>query len=155
MKTVVARVREAGIVFPENSSLEKVETGEGVAILLGITHGDTIEDSRYLAEKIAHLRIFSDADGKMNKSVIDIKGQCLVISQFTLYADCRKGRRPDFSQACAAEEAKRLYEDFIESLKQYGTAVKTGIFGAHMEVRIFNSGPVTLIIDSRERSFNR
>lgn len=123
----------------------------GLVVLVGITHGDTEEDARYLAEKIVHLRIFEDEEGKMNRSLLDVGGAVLSVSQFTLYGDCRKGRRPSFIQAAKPDEAKALYERFNQLVASYGVPVETGRFGAMMQVSLTNDGPVTLIIDSKER----
>ena len=120
----------------------KGEITKGVLLFVGITHNDTEKDAAYLAEKIANLRIFEDEDGKMNRSVLDINGEALVISQFTLYGDCRKGRRPGF--------ADQLYQKFTELLKQQGVAkVANGVFGADMKVKLENDGPVTFIVESK------
>ena len=125
--------------------------GKGLAILLGISETDSEEDGKYLADKIANLRIFEDLQGKINLSCLDIKGEFLVISQFTLLADCRKGRRPSFTEAARPEKAIPLYEKFISLLKETGLKVETGEFGASMLVEINNEGPVTIILDSKER----
>jgi len=120
----------------------------GVMVLLGVTHGDGEEQARWLASKIAGLRIFEDAEGKMNRSLLDVGGGALVISQFTLYGDCRKGRRPSFSTAAHPEIAEPLVEQFAEYLRQEGVQpVESGIFGAYMQVEIHNDGPVTLILE--------
>jgi len=125
--------------------------GKGLAILLGISETDSEEDGKYLADKIVNLRIFEDLQGKINLSCLDIKGEFLVISQFTLLADCRKGRRPSFTEAARPEKAIPLYEKFISLLKETGLKVETGEFGASMLVEINNEGPVTIILDSKER----
>ena len=125
--------------------------GKGLAILLGISETDSEEDGKYLADKIANLRIFEDLQGKINLSCLDIKGEFLVISQFTLLADCRKGRRPSFTEAARPEKAIPLYEKFISLLKETGLKVETGEFGASMLFEINNEGPVTIILDSKER----
>jgi D-tyrosyl-tRNA(Tyr) deacylase len=121
----------------------------GFVLLVGITHDDTIEDARYLSEKIAHLRIFEDDAGKMNTSILDVNGSILSISQFTLYGDTKKGRRPNFMNAAKPEYAEDLYNQFNSLLKDKGLAVETGIFGAMMDVSLINDGPVTLILDSK------
>lgn len=122
----------------------------GLTVLLGVGRGDTGDDADYMAEKIANLRIFEDDAGKMNRSVLDITGQVLAISQFTLYGDCRKGRRPGFDQAAGAESARRLYELFVDKLKAKGLIVECGRFQTEMRVTLENQGPVTLLIDSKK-----
>lgn len=124
------------------------EIGLGVNVLIGISKEDTIKDLEYIKDKIINLRIFQDENDKMNYSLLDIKGDILAISQFTLYGDCRKGRRPNFMNAKGGEEAKILYNKFIDMLKDTGLKVETGEFGAHMEVDIQNDGPVTMLLDS-------
>ena len=148
MKAVVQRVKKASVKI-EGEIVGTIE--KGFAILLGISETDTEEDGKYLSEKIANLRIFEDSQGKMNLSCLDINGDFLVVSQFTLIADCRKGRRPSFVEAARPEKAIPLYENFISILKQTGLKVETGKFGASMVVEIHNDGPVTIILDSRER----
>lgn len=120
----------------------------GLMLLVGIRHEDTEEDARYLANKIVNLRIFEDENGKMNDTLVDNGGQILSISQFTLYGDCRKGRRPNFTAAAKPDQARELYDYFNQLLREHGVKVETGLFGAMMEVDFVNSGPVTLIIDS-------
>jgi D-tyrosyl-tRNA(Tyr) deacylase len=122
--------------------------GPGVLILLGVGRGDDERDASYLAEKIARLRIFADDEGKMNLSLLDAGGEALVVSQFTLHGDCRKGRRPDFTRAAPPAEAERLYEHFVRELAARGVPTRAGVFGAMMAVELVNDGPVTLIIDS-------
>lgn len=122
--------------------------GPGLLVLLGVRTGDTVADAGYLAEKIAGLRVFADREGKMNLSVKDIVGEVLVVSQFTLYGDCRKGRRPSFTEAAPPEVAEELYECFIAELKKQGLKVSSGRFQAHMQVELINDGPVTLLLDS-------
>ena len=118
-------------------------------VLLGVGKPDTPADAEYLAAKIAGLRIFSDSAGKMNLSLIETGGAMLAVSQFTLYGDCRKGRRPSFDPAAPAEQARALYESFVEAARRTGVRVETGIFQAHMAVSLVNDGPVTLIVESR------
>lgn len=118
-------------------------------LLIGVTHEDTEEDARFAAEKIANLRIFEDAEGKMNLSVLDTGGAVLSVSQFTLYGDCRKGRRPNFMAAARPEHAEPLYERLNALLRERGLTVETGVFGAMMEVSLNNDGPVTLIVETR------
>ena len=124
--------------------------GAGLVILLGVGRDDTDEDAGYIADKIANMRIFEDDQGKMNLSVLDIGGSALVISQFTLFADCRKGRRPSFMGAGDPEVAKRLYERVIELLGQAGVQTAEGVFQARMQVELVNSGPVTILLDSKK-----
>ena len=124
--------------------------GPGLTVLLGVGQGDTEADASYMADKIANLRVFHDEAGKMNRSVLDTGGQILAISQFTLFGDCRKGRRPSFDAAAPAEQAKTLYEKFVENLRGLGIIVGCGRFQAEMQVTLENQGPVTLLIDSRK-----
>ena len=123
---------------------------QGLLILLGVTHDDTIQDARYLAEKIANLRIFEDDADKLNLSVKDMRGAVLSVSQFTLYGDCRKGRRPSFTEAARPEQANTLYEQFNRFLEAEGVPVATGRFQTHMLVELVNDGPVTILLDSRK-----
>jgi len=122
----------------------------GLVLLVGFTDGDGEEDLRYLADKVVNLRIFEDENGKMNRSLLDVGGGILSVSQFTLYGDCRKGRRPSFIAAADPEIASRLYDRFNEKLRSHGVTVETGVFGAMMQVSFINDGPVTLILESRE-----
>lgn len=124
------------------------EIGNGLVVLLGVGEGDTEADVQYLKDKICGLRIFSDADDKMNLSLLDIDGEMLVVSQFTLYGDCRKGKRPSFSRAGDPLSAKKLYENFVAAVRETGIKVATGQFQADMLVEILNDGPVTLMLDS-------
>ncbi|MBP3394422.1 MAG: D-tyrosyl-tRNA(Tyr) deacylase [Lentisphaeria bacterium] len=147
MKALVQRVTE-GSVSVDGEVIGSI--CRGLVILFGVTHGDTERDAVYLAEKCANLRIFCDENDKMNLSLLDIGGGALVISQFTLYGDCRKGRRPGFSDAADPAVAEKLYERFVELMKQQNVAmVQTGRFGADMKVTIFNDGPVTFLLESR------
>jgi D-tyrosyl-tRNA(Tyr) deacylase len=118
-------------------------------VLLGVTHSDTVDQARWLAEKVVGLRIFNDAEGKMNLGVADVGGGVLVVSQFTLYGDCRKGRRPSFIDAAVPETAIPLYEAFVNAVRAQGIPTATGQFGAMMQVELVNDGPVTLIVDSK------
>jgi D-tyrosyl-tRNA(Tyr) deacylase len=146
MRAVVQRVGRARVVV----GTETVgEIGRGLVVLLGVTHTDTLEQAQWLAEKIVSLRIFEDADGKMNLGLEEISGSMLIVSQFTLYGDCRKGRRPSFIDAAPPEIAIPLYEAFINAVKLHGVPVATGRFGAMMQVELINEGPVTLIVDSK------
>ncbi|WP_305045245.1 D-aminoacyl-tRNA deacylase [Geoalkalibacter sp.] len=146
MRAVVQRVAEARV---EVDGQVVGAIGRGLLVLLGVGEGDGEQDLAYLAEKTAGLRIFEDEQGKMNLSVVDVGGAVLVVSQFTLYGDCRKGRRPSFTPAAAPREANRLYEEFILRLRAAGLKVATGVFQAHMRVSLCNEGPVTLLLDSR------
>ena len=144
MRVVLQRVRQ-GRVSVEGQVVAQIE--HGVVILLGVGPQDGPEQIGYLAEKIAHLRIFEDEQGKLNRSLLDIQGQAIVVSQFTLYADTRKGRRPSFTDAALPEIAEPLVEAFAERLRQLGAPTQTGIFGAHMLVEIANDGPVTILLE--------
>lgn len=147
MRAVLQRVK-SGRVLVDNSVVGEIE--KGLVVLLGVGHGDSEEDARYLAEKILNLRIFADEAGKINLSVQDVLGKLLVVSQFTLYWDCRKGRRPSFSEAAAPETAQTLYAYFVSYLKELGAEVATGEFQAQMLVEINNQGPVTVLLDSKK-----
>ena len=147
MRAVLQRVTSASVTVG-NEIIGQIENG--LLVLLGVEQGDTPEEARSMAEKTAQLRIFEDNDGKMNLSVLDIGGAALAISQFTLLADCRKGRRPGFSQAAIPEIAEPLYETYVEHLRQFGLNVETGKFQAEMKVALVNDGPVTVLLDSRK-----
>jgi len=145
MRIVLQRVKRASVeVVGETVG----SIGPGLLVLLGVTHADTRQDADFLAEKTAHLRIFSDDAGKMNRSVKDVGGGILVVSQFTLYGDCRKGRRPSFDAAAPPEHARTLYEYFVERLRAHNLPVETGVFQAAMQVSLVNDGPVTFILES-------
>jgi D-aminoacyl-tRNA deacylase len=146
MRAVVQRVTRAQVVI-EGEGETVGAIGTGLVVLLGVTHGDTSEQAKWLAEKIVGLRIFNDADGKMNRDLLDVGGAMLIVSQFTLYGDCRKGKRPSFIDAAPPPVAIPLYEDFINGVKALGVPVATGRFGADMKVELVNDGPVTLIVD--------
>ncbi|MNO34096.1 D-tyrosyl-tRNA(Tyr) deacylase [compost metagenome] len=146
MRVVVQRCKDAKVTVDE---IVTGEIGKGLMLLVGVTHEDAEKDAKYLADKIAGLRIFEDDAGKMNYSVTETEGAILSVSQFTLYGDCRKGRRPNFMGAAAPAEAERLYDYFNEVLRAGGLQVETGVFGAMMDVSLTNWGPVTLILDSR------
>ena len=144
MRALVQRVSQASV----NVAGEVVgEIGRGVVVLVGITHDDTKEQAEWLAHKIAGLRIFEDSRGKMSASLADVNGAALVVSQFTLYADVRKGRRPDFTNAAPPEVAEPLAECFAQALRDCRVPVETGIFGAYMLVKIHNDGPVTILLE--------
>lgn len=147
MKAVVANVKHASVTV-EGQVVGSI--GAGLLILLGVTHGDTETEVAKLADKITGLRIFKDEDGRTNKSLADIGGEILVVSQFTLYANCRHGRRPDFLSAAKPELANALYESFVRKCRDKGFHTETGIFGAAMEVESCNNGPFTLVVDTAE-----
>ncbi len=145
MRIVLQRVTRAHV---EVAGETVGAIGRGLLILLGVTHDDTREDADHLASKVVQLRIFPDDAGRMNRSLLDAGGALLVVSQFTLYGDCRKGRRPSFDQAAAPEHARELYEYFVQRVKLSNVEVSTGIFQAEMQVSLVNDGPVTFILDS-------
>lgn len=149
MRAVVQRVKNSSVTV-DGKVIGKIE--KGFNVLLGISKADTKEDLLYIRDKILNLRVFEDAEDKLNLSLLDVKGEVLVISQFTLYGDCRKGRRPNFMNAMAGTEAKNLYEEFITLMKESGLKIECGEFGAHMSVDIVNDGPVTILLDS-EKNF--
>ena len=146
MRAVVQRATRARVVIDGDTV---GEIGRGLVVLLGVTHTDTAEAAAWLADKVVGLRIFNDDDGKMNRSVADVGGGVLVVSQFTLYGDCQKGRRPSFIDAARPEVAIPLYETFVNEVKALGVPAATGRFGAMMQVELVNDGPVTIIIDSK------
>lgn len=148
MRAVVQRVSR-GSVSVDGKITGAIE--RGLVILLGVGQGDEEEDALYLAGKIANLRIFEDENGKMNRSVLESGGSVLAVSQFTLYGDCRQGRRPSFTAAASPESAQVLYELFVNELRKCGLEVGTGIFQAHMQVEIINDGPVTMLLDSKKQ----
>ena len=147
MRLVIQRVSRASVTVDGEmvSSISK-----GLLVLVGVADDDTEADVKYLADKTANLRIFEDEAGKMNLSVSDIGGAVLAVSQFTLYGDCRKGRRPSFIKAARPEKAETLYEVYISSLADMGLETQTGVFQAHMNVELVNDGPVTILIDSKK-----
>jgi D-aminoacyl-tRNA deacylase len=147
MRAVIQRVKSAQVIV--NEKIIGL-IGFGLLVLLGISREDNCEDADYLVEKAINLRIFDDQDGKMNRSLLDVGGEMLIVSQFTLIADCRKGRRPSFAAAAEPSEAKKLYQYFIERVKENGIAVATGEFQALMEVGLINNGPVTILMDSKK-----
>ena len=146
MRAVLQRVSRARVIIDQ----EVVgEIGRGLALLLGVARSDGVEQARWLADKIVGLRIFPDDEGKMNRSLAEVGGAALVVSQFTLYGDCQKGRRPSFVDAAPPESAVPLYEEFLTAVRALGIPVATGRFGALMQVELTNEGPVTLILDSK------
>ncbi len=147
MKVLVQRSLESSVAV-DNKIVGKID--KGLVLLVGFTEGDNIKDIEYLAKKVVNLRIFDDEDGVMNKSLLDSGGSILSISQFTLYADSKKGNRPSYIKALKSNEALPLYEEFNNKLKEYNVNVETGIFGADMKVNITNDGPITIILESRE-----
>lgn len=147
MRAVIQRVKHANVRV-ENEIIGKINNG--LVVLLGVTHDDTEADIHALVQKIIHLRIFEDEENKLNNSLLDIKGKVLSVSQFTLYADVRKGRRPNFMNAAKPEYAESLYELFNEKLRKENVDVETGSFGAMMEVELVNDGPVTIILETKD-----
>jgi len=147
MRAVVQRVSRAKVTV---NDWVAGEIGMGLLVLLGIGQGDTEADARYLAEKIAGLRIFEDQEGKMNRNVIDVGGSVLAVSQFTLYGDVRRGKRPSFDEAAPPEPARRLYEVFVERIRSAGLRCETGRFQEMMQVELVNEGPVTILLDSQK-----
>lgn len=145
MRGIIQRVTNASVTVDGNTV---GEIGQGILILLGVSDDDTEADMKYIADKAINLRIFSDDNDKMNLSVKDINGEILVVSQFTLYGDCRKGRRPSFDSAGSPDYANSMYENFIKYCEQSGLKVQHGIFGADMKVSLLNDGPVTIMLDS-------
>lgn len=147
MRAVVQRVSSSKVTVDGEVT---GEINKGLLVLLGVTHEDTSKDVDYIIDKVLNLRIFEDENEKMNLSLKDVGGELLVVSQFTLYGDCRKGRRPNFMNAMGGDEAKALYEEFVKMLKESGLKIETGEFGAHMNVEIENDGPVTILLDSKK-----
>lgn len=148
MRAVVQRVSQAKVVV---DGQVVGEIGRGFLVLLGVGRGDTLDDAAYLARKIAGLRVFTDAEGKMNLALADVGGEVLAVSQFTLYGDTRGGNRPSFTGAASPDDGKRLYQQFCKLLSQQGLQVETGVFQAHMEVHLVGDGPVTILLDSDQR----
>jgi D-tyrosyl-tRNA(Tyr) deacylase len=144
MKLLIQRVTQAKVEV-EGTSVGSI--GPGALVFIGITHDDTTHHASWLANKLINLRMFEDSHGKINQSILDQKGELLIISQFTLYADCSAGRRPSFTKAAQPELAKFLYEQFVEEVCKSGVKVQTGVFGAEMKVSLTNDGPVTLILE--------
>lgn len=146
MRAVLQRVRNARVII-DGEVVGQI--GRGFLVLLGVTHTDTGEQARWLADKVVSLRLFNDAEGKMNLGLEDVGGEVLVVSQFTLYGDCRKGRRPSFIEAAPPEIAIPMYEAFVNGIRARGIRTATGRFGAMMQVELTNDGPVTLIVESK------
>jgi len=144
MKALIQRVKKASVTI-EGELYSEI--GFGMLIFLGVEKTDEIENAKKLAEKLLNLRIFEDSDEKMNKSLLDIQGEILVVSQFTLMADCKKGTRPSFDKAADAQKANKLYEDFVKIIKQSKLSVKTGKFQAMMDISLINNGPVTFLVE--------
>jgi D-tyrosyl-tRNA(Tyr) deacylase len=149
MKLVVQRVKSASVKVDGKTV---GETGSGLLVLIGVSHGDNATDAAFLAKKTANLRIFDDADGVMNRSVLDTGGAILAVSQFTLYGDCKKGNRPSYIEAAGPEKGRVLYDEYVRQLRVFGLHVETGIFQAEMDVSLVNEGPVTLILESTGRT---
>lgn len=147
MRALLQRVSSASVTV-DGQIVGQIE--QGLLILLGVGQGDTEAQIKTLTEKIVHLRIFEDAEGKMNRSILDMGGQALIVSQFTLYADVRRGRRPGFSYAAPPALAEPLFEQFNAAIAQYGIQTASGVFGASMDIRLCNQGPVTIWLDSAE-----
>lgn len=147
MRAIVQRVTESRVTVSDEVT---GQIDRGLMVLLGVAEGDSDKDAKYLADKISGLRIFEDENEKMNLSLSDVGGGMLVVSQFTLLGDCRKGRRPSFVEAAAPDEAERLYEYFVEIVRQHGIHVECGRFRTHMEVSLVNDGPVTMMLDSQK-----
>lgn len=145
MRAVVQRVSSSSVTV-DGSVIGS--TKQGILVLVGVTDTDTTEDVQYICDKVSHLRIFEDEQDKMNLSVLDVGGEVCVVSQFTLYGDARKGRRPNFMKAAPPEMAERLYLELVEAFKEKGLIVSTGQFQAHMQVELVNDGPVTILLDS-------
>jgi len=149
MKALLQRVTTASVRV-DNKEVGKI--GQGLVVFLGVANGDTKEDAQYLADKIVNLRIFADEEDKLNLSALNISGELLLVSQFTLLADARKGRRPSFVGAAPPAQAEELFEYFVEQVRSTGLKVETGRFQTYMQVEIHNDGPVTIILESREKS---
>ncbi|MBB6449498.1 D-tyrosyl-tRNA(Tyr) deacylase [Geomicrobium halophilum] len=145
MKALIQRSNQAEVNVNE-ACVGQIE--QGYVVFIGVTHEDTEKEARWLAEKVAHLRLFEDNEGKMNLSLLDVSGSVLSISQFTLFGDARKGRRPSFVEAAKPDHAEKLYEDFNRYLRELGVHVETGQFGANMQVDLTNDGPVTLMLET-------
>jgi D-tyrosyl-tRNA(Tyr) deacylase len=152
MKVVLQRVKNAHV---EIAGATVGAIGRGLLVLLGVARTDNRQDADYLVDKTVHLRIFPDEAGRMNRSILEIGGALLVVSQFTLYGDCKKGRRPSFDEAAPGEHARELYEYFVSQLKSSNIIVETGVFQAEMQVHLVNDGPVTIVLESKPTFANR
>lgn len=148
MRILIQRVNEASVTV-ENEIIGKI--GKGILVLVGIARGDSEKDTDYLVEKIANLRIFENEEGKLDLSALDTKAELLIVSQFTLYGECDKGRRPDFGKAAPMEEAKATYEKVLERFRKTGLKIERGQFQAHMKVNLINDGPLTLMLESKKQ----
>jgi D-aminoacyl-tRNA deacylase len=147
MRALLQRVSSARVLV---DGAVAGEIGRGILVLLGVTHADTVEQARYLAGRTTGLRIFEDDQGKMNRSLVEVGGAVLVVSQFTLYGDCRKGRRPSFDAAARPDQARALYEEFAAAVAAQGVPVATGVFQAHMQLELVNDGPVTVMLEAEK-----
>jgi D-tyrosyl-tRNA(Tyr) deacylase len=152
MKVVLQRVKNAHV---EVAGARVGAIGRGLVVLLGVARTDNCQDADYLVDKTVHLRIFPDEAGRMNRTILEIGGALLVVSQFTLYGDCKKGRRPSFDEAAPGEQARELYEYFVSQLKSSNIIVETGVFQAEMQVHLVNDGPVTIVLESKPTFANR
>lgn len=152
MRALVQRVSQSSVLVDRE---ETGSTGTGLVVFLGVGRGDDESDAAYLVEKIANLRIFPDEQDRFDRSALDVGAELLLVSQFTLYADTRRGRRPDFTRAAPPEEARRLYDHAVDLFRQTGLSVGAGVFQEHMSVRLENDGPVTLMLDSADRHLPR
>jgi D-tyrosyl-tRNA(Tyr) deacylase len=152
MKVVLQRLKNAHV---EIAGATVGAIGRGLLVLLGVARTDNRQDADYLVDKTVHLRIFPDEAGRMNRSILEIGGALLVVSQFTLYGDCKKGRRPSFDEAAPGEQARELYEYFVSQLKSSNIIVETGVFQAEMQVHLVNDGPVTIVLESKPTFANR
>lgn len=148
LRAVVQRVKKARVLVDGN---QVAAIARGLVVFLGVGVDDREADALYLADKTANLRVFEDELGRMNRSLREVEGELLVVSQFTLWGDCRKGRRPSFTSAAPPEAADGLYREYVKLLREMGLKVETGVFGARMQVEVFNDGPVTLLLDSRRQ----
>lgn len=144
MKVLIQRVKRASVTI-DNKLYSKID--KGILALVGIEKGDTIEQVQKMAKKLSGLRIFPDENDKMNRSILDIHGEMLIVSQFTLCGDCKKGTRPSFDKSAAPDIANKLYEDFVKEIQNYGIKTETGVFGAMMDVELINDGPVTFMLE--------
>lgn len=151
MRAVVQRVLRAGVSV-DGECVSRI--GPGLCVLLGVGDGDSERDADWLADKLVNLRVFEDEEGRMNRSLLEVGGAALLVSQFTLYGDCRKGRRPSFVEAAAPEEGRRLYDYFVRRVGSFSVETACGVFGAHMAIDLLNDGPVTLILDTRRGDNN-